>query len=355
MRIGIVGAGAVVRRGHLPSLMADSSLEIVSIADQNELLARDVAEEFSIPKYYKSYDDLLKDDSLDIIDICTPSQSHLEVIEAAARRHKHVLVEKPMAISLKDAIEIVKIVKSSGIKLSVVQNYRYFPSVLKAKNRIDQGYLGKIVSMRGLGSTHFPSSWTRNLWLYHEGGAFFDFGPHVIDLILWLNNSPVKKVVAFGGDISNGEMGFLNYGQILLKFENGTVATIDLSWLTGIFKFAVDIFGTTGHALLDVRNDNFGEYHGSLTPFDDTRNYLTRMTTIGKGVLSGDYFKGSLKFYSPLVRDFIKSIEENTVEPVPASHGLAITAVLEAAMQSIKEETEISIPEILKLQELKMK
>ena len=350
MRVGIVGAGAIARRGHLPTYRAIPEIEVVGIADIDQSLAAKVAQEFKIPRYFSTAEELLEDDSIALIDICTPTKTHLEMVRMAAEKGKHILVEKPLAISLKDALEIQRLVNDNGTKLCVAQNYRYFPSAIAARKRISQGYLGKIVTIHGWGLVPFPTHWTLNTWLYHQGGALYDFGPHLIDMILWMKDfAPVKKVYASGGDFSQGNMDFVNYAVINIEFENGSIATADISWVTGtMIKFALDTYGTGGNLFLDVRNDVFCETHGFPTPFDDIRYFVRKMLNVGRGVITGSYFSGANLYYESLITEFVSSINGDGKIPVPIEQALMNNVILEAAMRSIQENNPIHIRDLLK-------
>jgi predicted dehydrogenase len=345
MRIGIVGAGAIARRGHLPIYDTLPEVEVVGIADIDQSLAARVAQEFRIPRYSSTCEELLQDSSIQLVDICTPPHTHLKMVKIAAEAGKHVLVEKPLTISLKDALEIQRLVNDSGIKLCVVQNYRFFPAAIAARKRISQGYLGKIVTIHGVGLVAFPTHWTLGTWPYHQGGALYDFGPHLIDMILWMKDfSPIRRIYASGGDFTQGNMDFINYSVINLEFEDGSIATANISWVTGTMnKFALDIYGTAGNLFLDVRNDVLSETHGFATPLDDVGLFIKKTRGIGKGVLTGKYFQGANRFYRPLIRDYIQAIEHGEPVPVPVSEAVMSVALLEAAQESIRQGTVINL------------
>ena len=356
MKVGIIGAGAIARRGHLPIYKGIPEVQVVGIADNDVNLAQKVASEFGIPRYAASIEELLADDSIELIDVCTPTPAHLDIIRIASARGKHILVEKPLAGSLRDALEIKRILERCGNQLCVVQNYRYSPSLLSARNRIAGGYLGKIVTMHGLGLTRFPSSWTRNTWLYHYGGALYDFGPHLIDLLLWVKDfTPVKRVYASGGDLTQGNMSFINYAVVNIEFEDGSVATADISWVTcAVFRFMIDIYGTGGTILIDVRNDVMSEIHGFATPFDDLRFTGAKLAQLAKGVATGRFFQGANLYYRRLIPDFVNSISGNGTVPVSIDQALATNIVLEAAARSIQSGVPINVAEMLALENTKV-
>lgn len=245
-------------------------------------------------------------------------------------------MEKPLALSLSEAIQITELVAKYHVKLNIVQNYRYFSSVQKAKNRITQGYLGNLLSMQGSALTTHPADQTKSTWLYHYGGVLFDFTPHLIDMLLWLNDSPVEKVFAFGGDIT-GNMGYISSAQIVIQFKNKTVAFADASWLTATLgaRFTMNLHGSGGHLLMDIRNDSLVEFHGMLTPLDELNHSVKKMAKVAKGIANGSYFKVSRALHVALMKDFLDSIEKDTDPPASAEHGLAVIAVLDAAKESI--------------------
>jgi len=347
LKVAVIGAGAIARRGHLPTLLKMKGVRIAAVAEIDDATRAEVANEFSIKNHYPDYRELLDREKPDVVDICTPPQTHPEIVKAAAERGIHVLVEKPVALSWRDTCEIEKAVRQSGIKFSVIQNYRYFPQIIKVRERVRQGYLGNIVTVHGLGLISFPGRWTRSRWLYHPGGTLYDYGPHLIDLILWLNESRPVRVYAAGGDISGGKMGFVNYAQVTIEFENNAIATADISWLTGTLALTIDVHGTGGHIYLDVRSDSYSEVHGFATPFDELKSFLNRMVRISRGILNGTYFKGSLLYYEPLFSDFFRAVTQNSPPPVSLDETLMVSAVLEAAQRSLTLKKPILIEELM--------
>ncbi len=347
MKVGIVGAGAVARRGHLPAYRAIPGVEVAAIADRDLALAKSVAAEFGIPRCCASSEELLQDEAIALVDVCTPTPTHLDIVRTVAGKGRHVLLEKPLASSLADAARIRRMAAESGIKLCVVQNWRFFRSVGAARARIRGGYLGRLVTIHGLGLANFPTHWTLNTWLYHPGGALYDFGPHLIDMILWMKDfAPLQTVYAAGGDLTGGNMDFVNYAVIDMEFADGSVATADISWVTALARFTLDIHGTAGSLFLDVRNDVFSETRGIATPFDDAGFFVKKMWRLGTGVLSGNYFNLPNLAYRPLISGFVKSIGGEGEVPVPVEQAMATSMVLHAAQESLRRKEPVSLKEV---------
>jgi len=349
LNVGVIGAGNIATAAHIPAIQSIPSLHINGIADLNETRVKKAARKFNIENWYTDYMKLMNDDTIEIINLCTPPQLRLPVIQAAADKGKNVIIEKPLALSVEEACAIRRVANEHAILVTVVQNYRGFASVIKAKQRLTGGYLGNIVSMQGTALTPHPANQSKALHYYHPAGVLFDFGPHIIDMLLWLNNSSVNEVFAYGGDYT-GHMGFVNYSQILLKFDNKSVALADLSWMTAIegMRFTINIHGTGGHILLDVRNESYIEFHGVLTPIDDALKSLNRAVGTSKGALTGSYFTRPFKPYHDLILDFISAIQEHRKPAVSVEQAIMTTAVLEAAKKSIDEDRPIQIESLFK-------
>jgi predicted dehydrogenase len=232
----------------------------------------------------------------------------------------------------------------------VVFNYRSVPVVQQVYKQILRGNLGRVVSMNGTAHTPFPSSWTSGRWLYHEGGALDDFGPHLIDLLLWLNPSEVEAVTAQGGDFT-GKFNFISHGQVSLKFKDTSLAIADISWLNDSFLFCFDVHGTAGRISCDVRNSRWYEAHGQISsPLDDltitAKDSIDMMTSI----ITGKYFRGGITYHSHIIEGFVESIQAKTTPPVTGDEALLVTAVLAAAKQSLKNHQTIFIDDFMKIQ-----
>lgn len=144
-RIGVIGAGGIVTASHLPAY-SDAGWDIVRIASRSTASAEAAATEFEIPAWSDRFDDVIEDESVDVVDISLPPHLHREVCEKAFAAGKHVLVQKPIATTLKDATAIVAAADQAGVKLAVNQNGRWDPAVRACKKLIDDGVFGSMVT-----------------------------------------------------------------------------------------------------------------------------------------------------------------------------------------------------------------
>jgi len=347
IRTAVIGCGAIAQRAYLPTLTSIEGVEVAAVVDVNETLARDMAKKYKVPRYFSDYRKILHDDSIDLVCICTPSYLHAQTSLDFLRAGKHVLVEKPFALSVKDGREVLRVAKQNNRKVAVAYEYRYFPSMKKLKERIESGRLGTITSILGVAHTHIPLTWTKSTWLYQDDvGVLYDFTPHLIDTILWLVALDVEEVVAFGQRYPI-DMPCLTEAEIMLKFKNNATALVSVSWLTGTTLFTLSIYGTGGWILEDVFYDHFIEVHGTIHPINELKSSLRKtLKNVGRA-LSGTLFEGGLAFYKPLISDVVQNIEKGDRVPVSGEEALNVLAVCEAAKLSITQKRIINIKEMM--------
>jgi len=345
MKIGIIGAGIQAKAAHLPAFCSLQNVKVAGIADIDENAAESLAEKFGVPLIYTDYHDMLDDSSIDLISICTPHHLHKQMSVECALAGKHVLIEKPMAPTVNDANAIIEAAKDGGVKLCVVQNYRLFPSLKEAKNKIENGRIGEIITIHGHSHVFISFGSRSAAWLIREdsAGVIEDAGCHLIDIVLYLNNfEKIKSIYATGGNFG-GHNDLILQSQIMIEFENGSSAALDISGLAGTKEIAGYVQGTGGLLHLDVRNDNIQEIHQYSTPIDDLIFTYNKLNKIAKGAISGSYFHGAKSNYLELIKQFINSIENNTKPPITGEEARMTAMVIESALRSIKEKRQIFV------------
>ena len=344
VKVGVIGAGIQAKAAHLPTFAKLSDVEVVGIADVNEKPAKALAKKFGIQNIYTDYQDLLESD-VDLISICTPHKLHRQMAVDTANAGKHILIEKPMATSVKDADEILSAVDENKVKLGVVQNYRLFPAIQDAKNRIDSGRVGKIVSIHGYGHV-FQSFGSRSTpWILEEGGAGIieDFGSHLIDIILYLNSfNKIKQIYAMGGNFDGG-LDMIASCQILMEFTDKSTVSLDLSCLSGAKESGVYVQGVGGSLHVDIRSDHLRETHQFNTPIDDMVSTYAKFKGISKGVISGDYFTGAKTYYRPLFQNMVDSIQGDDEIFVSGTEARLTALVIESAVKSLKSKQPLNV------------
>ena len=191
VRLGVVGAGAIAQLAHLPVLSRMRGAELVAVCDNDRPKARALADRFSVPDVFTDIEDLLELDELDAVVIATPNHLHEPHVLSALAARRHVLCERPLALTSRGVERILSAAIKADCTVSVANNHRYRTDVQALARFITGGELGKIVGMRG-GSYTFKRS--PEGWRFRRpesgGGAFVDHGMPLLDLALWLADFP---------------------------------------------------------------------------------------------------------------------------------------------------------------------
>ncbi len=228
LKVGLIGLGFVAE-AHLEAYKEVEMIEVVAGAELRQERLKEMSEKWGF-RGYLDYEEMLKKEKLDIACILTPARFHREVTEKVAEYGVHILCEKPMAVSLEDAIAMSEKCRKEGVKFCYGASYRYLCACRKAKEMIDAGMLGNLfllleilVGGRGLkgfkdmGDQHYPQGGPGG-----GGMGLMDHGIHLIDLFLWLTGSEVEYV--FGRGNYSGKKPSTEFLTMLLK--NGTVGQL---------------------------------------------------------------------------------------------------------------------------------
>jgi len=276
LRIGLVGVGAAAQISHIPTLMSTEGLELVALCDRDPEKAHRVAQKFQIPFASSRLDDLLEDETLDAIDICTPNFLHAPMATAALEAGKHVLCERPLARSADEARQMVKVARKADRVLMCAVQHRFRADAQLLRRVVEKGDLGEIFFAKA-GWLRQRTEWDSDEWRRQKresgGGVVLDLGFQMLDLALWVLGSPkVQSVTASVHRLRKGEVE--DSATAFLRLQGGATLTLELTWGLLMEKdFAyVNLFGATGAALLNPFRIHKG-MHGTLvnvTPTMDT-------------------------------------------------------------------------------------
>ncbi|HWQ34887.1 MAG TPA: inositol 2-dehydrogenase [Blastocatellia bacterium] len=248
LNAGIVGLGRLgsLYARYFPGRISNANL--LAVAEVNETLAESFAREHSIPRYYRSYQDLVNDREIDAVIIVTPTSTHKDIIIAAAGAGKAVFCEKPLSISLDEAREIERVVADTGVFFHMGFMRRFDRGYRAAKEKIEQGVIGTPVLFKASSRDPFRPS-LEYMDPRHSGGIVIDMGIHDIDLARWLMGE-VASVYTIGGVLAYpevNEVGDIDNAVTTLTFESGALGVIDLS-RSGVYGYDIrgEILGTKG-------------------------------------------------------------------------------------------------------------
>lgn len=231
-RVGLVGCGRI-SKNHFDALSKVEGLSLTAVADTDFLRAEKAAEALGVTPY-ASLDEMLKRADVDVVTICTPSGLHAAQGVQVAKAGKHVVTEKPMAISLTQADELIRATDDAGVQLFVVKQNRLNPPVQLLKRAVDKGRFGRIymanVTVRWQRpQDYYDAEPWRGTWEF-DGGAITNQASHYVDLVQWLVG-PVESVMAKTATQAR-RIEAEDSGIGILKFRSGALGVIEVNVLT---------------------------------------------------------------------------------------------------------------------------
>lgn len=257
--IGVIGCGKIAQVRHLPEYEAHPEAKISALYDTNQDRAQELAQHYGA-KAYSTVDELLNDKSIDAVSVCAANHAHAEITIKALKAGKHVLCEKPMATTMEECEQMVAAAKDSGKFLMIGHNQRLAKAHVKAKELLDKGEIGRLLTARTTFGHSGPETWSidpgQNVWFFDKKlaamGAMADLGIHKTDLLHFLCSSHISRVTARlttldkrygdGSLISVDDNAFCIY-----EMENGITATLTASWTYyGAEDNSTVLYGTDG-------------------------------------------------------------------------------------------------------------
>ena len=264
MKIGIIGCGRIARAAHIPSYLKCEDVEIKYFCDIIPEKAQDCVEKYNTGIAVADYHDVISDPEVVAVSICTPNMAHKFISIDALRAGKHVLCEKPMAVTLAECEAMVAAAEESGKYLMIGQNQRLAMAHAKAKELIEQGAIGKVLTFRTIFGHGGPETWSidpgSNVWFFDKTkaamGAMADLGIHKTDIIQYVLGSKIVKTQAVlttldKKDATGSLIGVDDNAICIYQMENGIIGTMTASWT---YYAAEDnttvIYGTKGELRL---------------------------------------------------------------------------------------------------------
>jgi predicted dehydrogenase len=339
IRVALVGYGYAGRTFHAPLIRSTRGLELVAVSSSRR---EQVASDLPGVVVTSSAQDAYSAASVDLVVIATPNDTHAPIACAALRAGKHVVVDKPFAITLDEARDLAKLTQTTGRVLAVFQNRRWDGDFLALKDLLARRALGEVVHVESHFDRYRPH--VRARWREQPGagtGLWHDLGPHLVDQCLQLFGLPnrVQAILAAqrpGAETDDWAHVLLDYGRVQAILHASLLVPARLprfivlgdsgSWV----KYGLDPQEAQLNAALGVSQERTAEHERALQT--DGATGVERETPL----LSGDY----LQFYAQ-VRDALDGAGPN---PVPPAQAVVVTAVIEAAIHSAAERRAVSLP-----------
>lgn len=248
--------------------------ELVAVYEADEKLGKEFAKKFGI-EYYDVADNLLKRDDIDAVVITAENAKHYDLAVKAAEAGKHILCEKPIAVTVEQADEMIRRAKKAGVKFQTCFVMRYHSTSTLVKNLIEDGAIGRVLALVGTNKLNSSLPLLRDWFTRPElsgGGAVMDHTVHLADLIRWYTKSEAAEVYTEIGRNVNPKIEVEDNFLTTIRMENGAMGHIDGSWsyASGLYTWGdvtMEIIGSEGVILLDAFRQNI-YYMGMESPND---------------------------------------------------------------------------------------
>ena len=314
VNVGVIGVGAM-GENHVRVYHKIEEANLVAVSDVSERALKKIEKKYGA-KGYTEYSELLENPEIEVVSVCVPTTFHHNVVMEAIKNGKHVLVEKPIAFTLEEAEEMIAAAKEAGVLLATGHVERFNPAVQKAKELVDDGVIGDIVSAFAKRVGPLPPR-------IKDVGVAIDLAIHDLDIMNYLFDEEVTQVY---GSMNNilGDCEFEDHAEIMVNFDNESTGIIEVNWLTPYKRRELELTGTAG-------------------------------------IISVDYIQQSIEVYGKFAQDiqikheeplkgelisFLNSVVNGTEPEITGEDGLKALKMVIAANKSSKEHKPISFDEL---------
>lgn len=336
VRVGIIGCGRIAQMRHIPEYRDNPWATVKAVYDADPKRAEEVAKECGA-RVCKSCEELLESPDIDGVSILTPNCTHAKISVAALKAGKHVLCEKPMAVTYADCMEMDKTAQEEGRILMIAHNQRLAPAHVKARQLLAQGVIGQPLVFSTAFTHGGPETWSvdgRKSWFMDKErsrfGAMADLGIHKLDLMCYLLDSPIAKVSALTGTLDKTDdqgkrIAVDDNAFCTLIMENGVMGTLRAGWTNyGREENYVSVFGTKGVLHIYRRPEAAVEVERA----DGTREVLE----------TGAIQTNENQTASGVIDLFIEAVEKKRPSPISAQMVLPAMKAVFACAESAQRE-----------------
>jgi predicted dehydrogenase len=343
-KVALLGAGFIAEF-HLESyhrFVPDA--EVVAVYSRTRSRAEAVAKQHGIPKAYDDLDLAIRDSGCEVVDICLPNLLHHRATLAAARAGRHVIIEKPLAMSLAEADEMIAVCGEAGRKLIYAEELCFAPKYERVRKLVDEGAVGSIFQMRQCEKHSGPHS----DWFYDVnqsgGGALMDMGCHGVGWFRWMLGGRPKAVSVFAhmqsGLIHQGRTRAEENSVCVVEFEGGAIGVAENSWAKhGGMDDRVEVYGTGGVMYADLFTGN-----SALTYSEKGYGYAMEKAGGTRGWTFTIFEEAFNQGYPQELKHFIECVRGNKDPLVTGEDGRAVLEILCAAYESARTGQKVKLP-----------
>ncbi len=343
---GVIGAGGIADRRTIPEgIMHAPNSELAAIMDVDETRLKELAWKYNAPRWYTSDAELLDDPDVEAVYIATPVNVHVQQAVAAAEKGKHVLCEKPLALTLDESRKIVDACKAAGVKLSVGLMMRYHACHQAIRRIIAEGEIGKPVMGRAQLTCWYPQipgAW-RQIPECGGGGALMDLGVHTADLLRYFLGECVEVTALVDTTVQDYPVD--DSALMLMKFRSGAQGVVEsyFNIPDAAAQNALEIYGTKGCILAKGTIGQGSE--GSFTVYSsgEDKGYEAAQTRDASGMAVRVVTPDPVNVYRSEIEAFADAILDDTEPPITAEDAIASFSAVLAAYQSSCEGKAIKL------------
>jgi len=313
VNVGVIGVGAM-GYNHARVYSKLENANFMAVSDLMREKSEEVSKKYNVMSFV-DYEKILELPEIDAVSVCVPTTHHYQVVMDAIENEKHVLVEKPISFTLKEAKKMVKFAKKKGVKLATGHVERFNPAVQKTKELIESGVIGDVVSLSAKRVGPFPPR-------IKDVGVAVDLAIHDIDVMFYLLDSPVAQIYANMGSILD-KCEYEDHAEIMTQFRNGVIGILEVNWLTPYKRRELEITGVDGIISIDYIDQSVDVY--------------------GKFAQNVD-----IAHKEPLkeeLNSFLHSIIDDKKPKITGEDGIYALKVVLAAMKSAKDNSPVKINE----------
>lgn len=345
-----------------------NTIDIVGVATTRPETAQAAAREIGCEVWATDFRKLLARDDVDVVDCCVPNYKHEEIVVAAAQAGKHIYCEKPLAMDVAEGQRMVSAAVKAGVKTQMTFNFRFIPAITRARQMVEEGFLGRVFSFRGRYhrssyiSPDKPLSWRLRKEI-SGGGALFDLGSHVLDLIYYLLgefgsvqatlDTLIKERPIAAGSTEKGLVDVDDIALMQARMADGTLGTIEISRMgTGATNdLQIEIFGDKGALRFNAADPSWLEVYDvrdAVQPLGGMRGFR-KLETVQRyaGQKAPDWSMAPSfgRSHAEGQYRFLKAISDGRQSSPDLSDGLHIQEVMEAAVRSSQERRWVMVQE----------
>ena len=314
VNVGVIGVGAM-GENHVRVYHKMEEANLMGVSDVSERALKKIEKKYGA-KGYTDYCELLANPEIEVVSVCVPTTFHHAVVMEAIRHKKHVLVEKPIAFTLTEAEEMIAAAKDAGVILATGHVERFNPAVQKAKELIDDGVIGDIVSAFAKRVGPLPPR-------IKDVGVSIDLAIHDLDIMNYLFEEEITQVYGtMNSSFDDSE--FEDHAEIMVSFDNESTGIIEVNWLTPYKRRELELTGTAGIISVDYIQQSievFGKFAQNIE------------------IVHEEPLKGELK-------SFLNSVVEEKEPVITGEDGLKALKMVIAANKSSKEHRPVSLDEL---------